>query len=40
MEELVPKRLDRKGKFNFKFYDVTGWRTNNCNSHIAQYLKK
>ena len=25
---------------NFKFYDVTAWLTSNCNTHIAQYLKK
>ena len=25
---------------NFKFYDVTAWLTNNCNTHIAQYLEK
>ena len=33
----VAKRLDKKGKVNFKFYDVTAWLTNNCNTHIAQY---
>ena len=36
----VAKELDQKGKFNFKIYDVTGWLTNNCNTHIAQYLEK
>ena len=36
----VAKRLDKKDKVNFKFYDVTAWLTNNCNTHIAQYLKK
>ena len=25
---------------NFKIYDVTTWLTNNCNTHIAQYLTK
>ena len=25
---------------NFKIRDVTTWLTNNCNTHIAQYLKK
>ena len=25
---------------NFKIYDVTDWTTNNCNTHIAQYLQK
>ena len=34
----VTKRLDKKDKVNFKFYDVTAWLTNNCNTHIAQYL--
>ena len=32
----------RKGlikKINFKFYDVTVWLTNNCNTHIAQYFQ-
>ena len=29
------KRLDKKNKVNFKFYDVTAWLTNNCNTHIA-----
>ena len=36
----VTKRLDKKGKVNFKFYDVTAWLTSNCNTHIAQYLEK
>ena len=36
----VEKRLDKKDKVNFKFYDVTAWLTNNCNTHIAQYLKQ
>ena len=36
----VAKRLDKKDKVNFKFYDVTAWLTNNCNTHIAEYLKK
>ena len=36
----VEKRLDKKDKVNFKFYDVTAWLTNNCNTHIAQYLEK
>ena len=34
------KRLDGKDKVNFKSYDVTTWVTNNCNTHIAKYLKK
>ena len=36
----VEKRLDQKDKVNFKIYDVTTWLTNNCNTHIDQYLKK
>ena len=36
----VAKRLDKKDKVNFKFYDVMAWLTNNCNTHIAEYLKK
>ena len=36
----VAKQLDKKRKFNVKFYDVTAWLTNNCNTHIAQYLEK
>ena len=36
----VVKRLDKKNKVNFKFYDVTSWLTNNWNTHIAQCLEK
>ena len=36
----VAKRLDKKDKVNFKFYDVTAWLTNNGNKHIAQYFEK
>ena len=32
--------LDQKAKVNFKIYNVTTWETNNCNIHIAQYLRK
>ena len=37
-------RLDKKDKVNLKFYDVTTWltnncNTNNCNTHIVQYLE-
>ena len=35
----VHKRLDLKDKVNFKIYVVTTPETNNCNTHIAQYLK-
>ena len=34
------KRLDYKGKVNFKIYDITTWLTNFSNAHIDQYLKK
>ena len=36
----VAKRRDKKDQVNFKFYDVTAWLTNGCNTHIAQYLDK
>ena len=36
----VAKLLDKKDKVNFKFYDVTAWLINNCNTHIAQYLER
>ena len=36
----VAKRLDKKDKSNFKFYDVTAWLTNNCITHIVQYVDK
>ena len=36
----VGKRLDKKGKVNFKIYDATALEANNCNTHISQYLKK
>ena len=36
----VAKQLDYKDKVNFKFHDVTAWLTDNCNTNIAQYLKK
>ena len=36
----VAKRLEKEDKVNFKFYYVTAWLPNNCNTHIAQYLEK
>ena len=36
----VAKQLDWKDMVNLKFYDVTAWLINNCNTHIAQYLEK
>ena len=37
---MYKKDLVRKIKVNFKIYDVTTWETNNCGTHIDQYLKK
>ena len=37
---FVENDLIRKGKVNFKIYDAITWLTNNCNTHIDQYLKK
>ena len=34
------KRFDEKDKVNFKIHDITTWKTNNCNTHILQYLKQ
>ena len=34
------KQLDKKAWVNFKICDVTDGSTNNCNTYIAQYLKK
>ena len=36
----VAEQLDEKDKVNLKFYDVTSWLINICNTHIDQYLKK
>ena len=36
----VAKRLDQEDKVDFKFYDVTAWLTNNCNTYINHYLEK
>ena len=38
--EILLKRLDQKDKVNFQIHNVTTWLANNCNIHIAQYLKK
>ena len=37
---MKKKRLDWKDKVNFEIHDITTWLTNNCNTHIVQYLKK
>ena len=34
------KPFDNNAMVNFKIYDVTDWKTNNHNTHIAQYIKK
>ena len=36
----VGKRFDKKSKVTFKMFDATDWITNNCNTHIAIYIKK
>ena len=36
---MLKSGLIRK-KNNFEIYDVTTLETNNCNTHIAQYLKR
>ena len=30
----------KKDKTNLKFYDITSWLANNCNTHTPQYLEK
>ena len=36
---IYPKDFIKKIKVNFRFYDVTAWLRNNCNTHIAQYFE-
>ena len=36
----VAKQFDQKHKVNFKFWDITVWLRNNCNTHITQYREK
>ena len=36
----VGKQLDKKAMVNFKIFGITERTTKNCNTHIAQYLKK
>ena len=31
------RRFFEKDKVNFKFYDVTAWSADHCNTHIPQY---
>ena len=38
--KLCRKTADKKVNVNFKIYGLRDWTTNNCNKHIAQYLKK
>ena len=35
---MYKKRFDKKEKVNFEIHDFTAWLTNNCNTHIPQYL--
>ena len=35
----VGKRLDTKGKKDFRTYDAAKWLTNNYNTQFARYLK-
>ena len=32
--------LIKKGKVNFKIYDIEIWELSNCKAHIAKLLKK
>ena len=36
----VEKQLDYKDKVNFKVFDVTTCLTDNCNTHLDQYLSR
>ena len=36
----VEKQRDSKDRVKFKIYDITIWKTNNCDINIASYLKK
>ena len=36
----VAKQRAKKDKVNFKYYGVTAWLTNICNTHNVQYLEK
>ena len=36
----VGKRFDKKAKGNLIRFYVMNWETNNCNTHITQFLKK
>ena len=35
----VVKQLDKKGKVNFKIYDMTDWTIDNYNTCIVQYSR-
>ena len=37
---MLAKRLDKKDQVHLQVYDVTAWLTNNCDTHIVQYLQK
>ena len=36
----VAKLLDKKDKLDFRFYDITAWLINDCNTYIALYLER
>ena len=36
---MQKKQFDQKDKVNLKIHYVTTWITNNCNAHIADYLR-
>ena len=35
----IGKRLHMKARVNLKTNDATNWEIDDCNTHIAQYLK-
>ena len=37
---MLKQQLNYKDKVNFKIHDVTNWLKNNCNTHVARFLKK
>ena len=42
LDNLIEFILPGSGQYTFYdiIYDVTAWLTNNCNTHITQYLEK
>ena len=39
-DKNIQLRLRLIWKVNLEFYNITAWLTNNCITHIAQYIKK